>query len=240
VPVSPRDSQRSRVYRAETPLGGRHLPTLPDCAAYLDEVVGSLWWLARFPERDLFRVPRLRPGHGARQAFYREEPDGPTITLPRRYRTTAVVLHELVHWALADAVDLPNHGRTFTRILLDATAEFLGSAKRERLAAGYAEHKVHIARPPRRGPDGSYDYGWDERLRLGRGRLLVVGFGTDEACTGVLVSRAHHRVRLRTAAGEEAIPERDIWSVRPGHTDAAQTSAAATAAPKRAGSSTIG
>ncbi len=228
------------MYRAETPLGGRRLPTLPDCAGYLDEVVGSLWWLARFPERDLFRAPRLRPGHGARQAFYREEPDGPTITLPRRYRTTGVILHELVHWALADADDLPNHGRTFTRVLLDATAEFLGSAKRERLAAGYTEHKVHIARPPRRAPDGGYEYTWDERLRLGRGRTLVVRHGAAETATGVLVSRAHHRVRLRRADGEVAIPERDIWAVRPGESEAPIQQPAATAAPKRTGSSTIG
>ena len=59
-PASPRDSQRSRVYRAETPLGGRRLPTLPDCEAYVEHVVGSLWWVARFPQRDLARIPRLR------------------------------------------------------------------------------------------------------------------------------------------------------------------------------------
>src|SRR6476620_12485225 len=114
APAQPRDAQRSRVYRAETPLGGRRLPTLPDCAAFVDDVVGSLWWVARFPEHDLAKAPILRPGNGARQAFYREDPGHPTITLPRRYRTVGVVLHELVHWALADAHDLPNHGRTFT------------------------------------------------------------------------------------------------------------------------------
>lgn len=213
--MTPRDSQRSRVYRAETPLGGRRLPTLADCEGFRDEVVGSLWWLARFPVRDLFHAPRLRPGHGARQAFYREEGAEATITLPRRYRTTGVILHELAHWALADAHDLPNHGRTFTRVLLDATAEFMGAAKRERLAAGYAEHKVAIARPPRRAPDGRYDYAWDERLRLGRGRTLTLWFDGGAPATGVLVSRAYHRVRLRTRAGELSVPERDVWRVAP-------------------------
>lgn len=213
--MTPRDSQRSRVYRAETPLGGRRLPELADCAAFMDEVVGSLWWLARFPERDLFRVPRLRPGHGARHAFYREEPAEATITLPRRYRTTAVMLHELVHWALADAADLQNHGRTFTRVLLDATAEFMGAAKRERLAAGYTEHKVHIGRPPRRSPAGRYDYTWDERLRLGRGRAIAVSWGQDQRAEGVLTSRAHRQVRIRTASGEQVVPEGEIWLVTP-------------------------
>ena len=211
--MPPRDSQRSRVYRAETPLGGRRLPTLPDCAAYLDDVVGSLWWNARFPELDLFRAPRLRPGNGARQAFYREEADGPTITLPRRYRTAAVVLHELAHWALARELDLPNHGRTFTRLLLDATAEFMGPVKRDLLAAGYTEHRVRIAPPPRIGLDGRYDYSWDERLRLSRGKDLTVRWGDREYTTGTLISRAHRTVTLLEDHVEYRIPEREIWRV---------------------------
>src|SRR5581483_6903999 len=97
----PRDAQRRRVYLAETPLPGRKLPALDQCAAFVDTVVGSLWWELRFPHLTMADVPRLRPGHGARQAFYCELPSGPAITLPRRYRTTGVVLHELCHWALA-------------------------------------------------------------------------------------------------------------------------------------------
>ena len=213
-PAQPRDAQRSRVYRAETPLGGRRLPTLPDCAAFRDDVVGSLWWVARFPEHDLAKAPILRPGNGARQAFYREDPGHPTITLPRRYRTVGVVLHELVHWALADAHDLPNHGRTFTRILLDATTEFMGTGKRERLAAAYAEHRVAVAPPPRIGPTGMYDYGWDERLRLGRGKRFVVDYDTEATASGTLVSRAHRRVTLEDGDERHLIPERAIWRVR--------------------------
>ena len=211
----PRDSQRSRVYRAETPLGGRRFPTLPECEAFVDEVVGSLWWTARFPNHDLARVPRLRPGNGARHAFYREDPGHPTITLPRRYRTAPVVLHELVHWTLADAGDLPNHGRTFTRVFLDVVAEFMGPVKRERLAAGYAEHRVHLGPPPRVAPDGGFDYAWDERLRLGRGRALRVQWLDDAAVQGVLESRAHRTIRLRDGDQTHAIPEREIWRVTP-------------------------
>ncbi len=202
------------MYRAETPLGGRRLPTLPDCAGFLDDVVGSLWWVARFPHHDLARVPLLRPGNGARHAFYREDPGRPTITLPRRYRTVGVVLHELVHWALHDAHDLPNHGRTFTRVLLDATAEFMGDGKRERLAAAYREHRVAVGPPARRSPTGEYDYGWEERLRLGRGRAFTVRYDDDGTATGVLASRAHRRVTLVDGETEHLVPERSIWSVR--------------------------
>lgn len=214
-PAPPRDSQRSRVYRAETPLGGGRLPTLEDCAGFVDHVVGSLWWADRFPEHTLGDVPRLRPGNGARQAFYREDPGRPTITLPRRYRTTGVVLHELAHWALRAAADLPNHGRTFTRVLLDATAEFGGATRAEQLSAGYAEHRVHVGRPARRGSDGRWHYAWDERLRLGRGRAFEVRFAVDGTARGVLSSRAHATVTLLDDTVEHRIRERDIWSVTP-------------------------
>jgi hypothetical protein len=214
-PRQPRDSQRSRVYRAETPVAGGRLPTLPDCAGFMDHVVGSLWWTSRFPDHGLAGVPRLRPGNGARQAFYREDPGHPTITLPRRYRTTGVVLHELSHWALRDAHDLPNHGRTFTRVLLDATIEFGGGARAERLEASYKEHKVHVGKPARLGSDGRWDYEWDERLRLGRDRLLEVRYGDDEVARGVLTSRQHATVHLVDGKIEHRIPERTIWRVTP-------------------------
>src|SRR5215471_10380911 len=121
-----RDAQRTRLYLAETPLPSSPLPGLDACARFVDRVVGSMWWHLRFPDRDLAIAPRLRPGNGARQAFYREEDSGATITLPRRYRTKGVVLHELVHFALGLDSGLPHHGRTFARVLLDATAEFCG------------------------------------------------------------------------------------------------------------------
>ncbi|HEX9467328.1 MAG TPA: hypothetical protein VGA11_02855, partial [Acidimicrobiia bacterium] len=108
APRRPRDAQRRRVYLAETPLPSSPLAGLDACARFVDRVVGTLWWHVRFPDHDLASAPRLRPGQGARQAFYREADDEPTITLPRRYRTKAVVLHELVHWALGIDSGLPH------------------------------------------------------------------------------------------------------------------------------------
>ncbi|MBV8951255.1 MAG: hypothetical protein JOZ99_10295 [Actinobacteria bacterium] len=216
----PRDAQRRRVYLAETPLGGRRLPLLADCAHFADQVVGSLWWQARFPAHDLAGVPRLRPGQGARHAFFRIDPDGPTITLPRRYRTTGVVLHELCHWALADDDDLPNHGRTFARLLLDATNEFGGGSRGDALAANYAAHRVHVGRPPRTGPDGRLRYGWDERLRLGRGRVLAVhhrAAGGEPVCTSGRFEgwgRNGSTVRIRVAHELLTLPAADVWDVR--------------------------
>ena len=174
-----RDAQRRRVYLAETPLPSSPLPGLDACARFVDRVVGTLWWEVRFPDHHLGVVPRLRPGNGARQAFYRDEPGGPTITLPRRYRTKGVVLHELVHWALGLDCGLPAHGRTFARVLLDATTEYCGAERAAELAESYRAQRVHVGKPARSGPDGRLRYGWDERLRLGRGRTIVVCHTAD-------------------------------------------------------------
>jgi putative metallohydrolase (TIGR04338 family) len=174
------------VYLAETPLPSSPLPGIDACARFVDRVVGTLWWEMRFPDHHLGVVPRLRPGNGARQAFFRDEPDGPTITLPRRYRTKGVVLHELVHWALGLESGLPAHGRTFTRVLLDATTEYCGAERAAELAASYRDQRVHVGKPARVGPDGRLRYGWDERLRLGRGRTVAVSHSADGAPADVI------------------------------------------------------
>ena len=160
----PRDFQRARVYRAETPVPSSPLPGIDACATFADRVVGTLWWQARFPDHTLALVPRFRPGNGARQAFFREEEGGGySITLPRRYRTKGIVLHELAHWALSEDPALPHHGRTFTRLLLDATAEFCGPERAVALDLSYRAQRVKVGALPLPGPDGRLLYGWDER-----------------------------------------------------------------------------
>ena len=219
-PRRPRDAQRQRVYLAETPLPASPLPGLDACARFVDLVVGTLWWWERFPARDLGSVPRLRPGQGARHAFYREEETGPTITLPRRYRTKAVVLHELTHWALGIDSGLPHHGRTFARVLLDAIGEFCGPERAAELFASYRQQGVHVAKPARRGPDGSLHYGWDERLRLGKGRMLEVHFCDDEGVTQVLrgrfdgYDRGSSVLRLSRDAATDRVLTATVWAVR--------------------------
>jgi putative metallohydrolase (TIGR04338 family) len=222
IPRRPRDAQRRRVYLAETPLPSSPLPGLDACASYVDKVVGTLWWHERFPDRDLASVPRLRPGQGARQAFYREEESGPTMTLPRRYRTKAVVLHELTHWALGIDSGLPHHGRTFARVLLDAMVEFCGPERAAALAESYREHGVHVGRPPRTGPDGRLHYGWDERLRLGKGRVLGVSYVDVQSQPCELVARfvgyergsSVLRFSPTDGAGPARLAANAVWAVR--------------------------
>jgi putative metallohydrolase (TIGR04338 family) len=214
----PRDSQRARVYRAELPLPSSPLPGLTACATFADRVVGTLWWQSRFPEHSLDHVPRLRPGNGARQAFFRKDDDGPTITLPRRYRTKGIVLHELIHWVLDEQRDLPPHGRTFTRVLLDANEEFCGHERADALADSYREQRVKVGRAARTGPDGRLRYGWDERLRLGRGRVLTLRWrdesGECREMTGAIDGfERGTTVRVLADGQVVRVPTTTMWDV---------------------------
>jgi putative metallohydrolase (TIGR04338 family) len=221
-PRVPRDAQRKRLYQAEHPLPSSPLPGLDACGGFADKVVGTLWWYARFPDHRLDRIPRLRPGHGARQALYREDDDGPTITLPRRYRTKGVMLHELAHWAMSEDDDLPHHGRTFARLLLDMTLEYAGPDRAALLAQSYREHKVHVGKPPLVGPDSRLRYGWDERLRLRKGETLAICHvgrgGAPIASTGVYEGNDRSgkvlRVRVGAAARPLRIPLSSVWDIR--------------------------
>jgi hypothetical protein len=137
------------------------------CTRFAERVVGSFWWLARFPELTLEHVPIVAPGRSdARVASYAAEPR-PTITLPRRYRTKGIVLHELAHWALDREPGLALHGPAFARLLLDATHAFLGPHRAAALEASFEREHVRVSGPPRpHDPHdgwGGLDYGWEER-----------------------------------------------------------------------------
>jgi hypothetical protein len=214
----PRDSQRARVYRAELPLPVSPLPGLVACARFADRIVGTLWWHARFPHLGFEHLPRLRPGNGARTAFFSETDRGLAITLPRRYRTKGVMVHELAHWALHDQPDLPTHGSTFTRLVLDATDEFCGAEAARALADAYRAERVRIGEPPRLGRDGRWRYGCDERLRLSVGRKLLIRLADEEApVRGVLdaTERRGSVLVLRARRETRRVAAESVWAVEP-------------------------
>jgi len=214
----PRDSQRARVYRAELPLPVSPLPGLVACARFADRIVGTLWWPARFPHPGFEDLPRLRPGNGARTAFFSETDRGLAITLPRRYRTKGVMLHELAHWALHDQPDLPTPGSTFARLVLDATDEFCGAEPAGALASAYRSERVRIGEPPLEGPDGRWRYGCDERIRLSVGRKLIVRVADDEQpIRGVLeaTERRGSVLVVRNRRHTHRVATESVWAVEP-------------------------
>jgi hypothetical protein len=81
---------------------------------------------------------------------------------------------------------------------------------------------VHVARPPRPGPDGRLHYGWDERLRLGKGKTLAVLYtardGGPIVTTGVYEGYEPGASVLKVRVGGAARPMRiratTVWDVR--------------------------
>ncbi|MEZ5169348.1 MAG: hypothetical protein R3A49_01205 [Acidimicrobiia bacterium] len=195
-PPTPRDSQRSRVYRAESAVTDTNLSALAACGDEMERVAASTWWADRFPDLTDGRLPRLRPGNGARRAFYRPEPE-PSITLPRRYRLLGVLLHEMTHWALDGTIGVADHGPTFTRVLLDATAEFTGTPRANALARSYRDHGVKVGAVGRVDGFGRVRYGWDERLERRRHQGVSVVTEDPDPLTGVFLGWARGKLAIR-------------------------------------------
>ncbi len=161
------------------------------------------WWRRRFGWLTAERIPPLRPGNGARRAFFRPEP-ALSITLPRRYRTRGVVLHELVHWGLDDSDGIADHGPTFTRVLLDATSALIGKPRANALVRAYHEHGVKIGAPGLVDERGWVRYGWDERLeRRRRQPVMIVTPGLVHT-TAVFLGwgRGHLTIRIELEGGD--------------------------------------
>ena len=151
------------MYLAETPLPSSPLPGLDAVRALRrprrrHPVVGA----CGSPTTTSARCRACVPGNGARQAFYRDEPNGPTITLPRRYRTKGVVLHELVHWALGLEPGFPHTGARSHARPPRRHHEFCGAERAEELATSYREQRVTSGKP------GARRAGRTGALRMGR------------------------------------------------------------------------
>ena len=89
------------------------------------------------------------------------------------------------------------------------------------LAAAYSEHKVHIGAEAVLGPDGIYRYGNDERIRLGRDRVIVIDHIESESpVAGVIVRATKKQITLLLPdepLDDErhlSIPLASIWRVR--------------------------
>ena len=139
----------------------------------------SLWWTVALPRARAGRGPALRPGQGARQAFYREDPGRPDDhappPLPHQWRRAprARALGDDATRTTSPTTAARSPGCCSTRPSSSA-----GADRAERLETGLRRAKVHVGKPARLGPDGRWHYEWDERLRLGRDRALTVHWGT--------------------------------------------------------------
>ena len=224
-PRRPRDAQRARVYRAETPMPSSPLPGLDACATFAERVVGTLWWQARFPEHTLDRGAALPPGQrrspgvlprgGRRRAHDHAPPPLPHegrraararalgALRPARPRRTTAHVH-------------PPAPRRDARVLRTASgrcvlaASYDGAARAGRAAAaarpdGRLALRLGRAAPPRARP------------RAARA-LVLAPWRRQTITTGTFLGHAKGRrvVRIEDADGfERWIDEKAIYAVDP-------------------------
>ena len=145
----PRDSQRQRVYDAETLLAkspvlqgwGRMLPTVEDCTVYAEKVLADKWVRTWWPEVADWaldvqdgRSRRSASGrlHRARPFRLNEEGDVAQLKFPKPTRWEQIVLHEIAH-CIASPQEKAAHGREFVAVYLKLTQRFRGPAIAARL-----------------------------------------------------------------------------------------------------------
>jgi putative metallohydrolase (TIGR04338 family) len=152
----PRDSQRSRVYAAETAMNWRghgrlvskKLRSLDDAAHFVTEVVTSDWFAARAPQVSLVRLVAGDPKSRRATCISRiGKVPGTTnsrIRLPPWARTRPVILHELSHAVVFSATPPSAHGPEFCRAELDLITAFLGSSVADALHEQFLLHRVRV------------------------------------------------------------------------------------------------
>lgn len=145
---TPRDSQRSKVYKAERRMSehmGQKM-TLCEVSNFVDKVVFSARFKA-LTQSVYHGIPvTIGDGRGRTSACaigYH------TIKLPNWSRTKLVVLHELAHIAVTRSKDMmaPSHGWQFCHAYLALVRTFMGVDAGDRLKGHFKEMKVRYKAP---------------------------------------------------------------------------------------------
>jgi putative metallohydrolase (TIGR04338 family) len=150
--VSPRDSQRSKVYKAEQAafnpfgdVGVMTLSTVPEMQAYVDHMRASKWWEGcRYPKITI----TVTDGRGrSRFACATIDYRGRVIKMPSFARKNWVVLHEVAHHIAREQGSGWLHDWRFCEIYLDLVRRMMGKAAHDALRASFKKHGVRINAP---------------------------------------------------------------------------------------------
>ncbi len=136
-----RDSQRSRLYKAERDItipNGNYLSSVQDIQNYVDKIINSAWWRNRFSLKQII-VKGGRTGCSACGYLLRRSKIG-IIKMPHWSRYELWILHEIAH----TVVDRPYapHGRLFAKIYLELVRHKMKSAAHKALKGSYQKYNV--------------------------------------------------------------------------------------------------
>lgn len=178
----PRDSQRARLYRAEGEVdAGRRLPTVERMQAWVDGLVATEWFLARWGERSF----EVRPGFGHRRAT--ADQNG-VLQMPKWARTELVLLHEVAH--CVTPIVLASHGPEYAGVLLALARRAMGPGTAQLLEDAFVRERVRwsLAAVPEVRP------GWPSvaNSRQSAAWASTAGGSVGDGPTASLAA-AHHR-----------------------------------------------
>lgn len=109
--MTPRDSQRSKVYAAQEQLiKGQHFKTVSVIDDYVKGIIGSHWFKNRWPNIEMVQI---KDGRGRYSACAGRNYLGHFIKLPRWSRYERLILHELAHVVTPE--NYAWHGRGFVK-----------------------------------------------------------------------------------------------------------------------------
>lgn len=139
-----RDSQRSKVYRAECiALADRseRLETVPEMQQYVDKILRSRWFKGKWD----YLAIQVKDGRGRSRACGGYYGFGTGyIKMPKWSRTRYVVLHEMAHviTGMEHRSEGTIHGRRFMRVYLALVGRWMGKAAAADLRSRCKEHRV--------------------------------------------------------------------------------------------------
>jgi hypothetical protein len=159
-----RDSQRSRVYKADGSLNdvSQRFETIAECRQYVIHTLNRGRVQGAFPKLAVWLLDRIKSG-----AFEFRDGRGRrsscagmfSMSLIRSQRITGIILHELAHSLhIGESTststrnkddDRQVHGWRFCDIYLTLVLHAMGREAHDKLKAGFKEHKVRF-RPKRK------------------------------------------------------------------------------------------
>ena len=135
-----RDSQRSKVYKAENQVFSfkeEKLETMAQAQLVVNEVINSDYYKSN---KGWKRV-KLSDGRGSRRAFYYY--DDRRVSLPKGSRMRWVIIHEMAHCLTHKTVgdDVGHHG-SFCTHYANMVSELIGVDKARELTKAFRRNKV--------------------------------------------------------------------------------------------------
>lgn len=116
----PRDSQRSKVYKAEGNIAqGEMKAQMVDLQAFVNKVVGSAWWKRHYPN-----VQRITATDGRRRRRASAFPLTRKIVMPKWSRSEMIILHEIAH--IVTPTQYAWHGPEYCKVYLELVKVFMG------------------------------------------------------------------------------------------------------------------